>query len=117
MTAHAPLSAARHAALLTPPLLLTLPPVVPAGARERIIVGSQFAEVPLGLHLIRGENVVLLGRVDEARDPPQGLTQARRRRRPPRRRLYTSALPAGPRWDCSLPHPAAGATPGTYPPA
>lgn len=25
------------------------------------------------MHVIRGENVVLLGEVDEARDPPEGL--------------------------------------------
>eukprot|EP00887_Chlorella_sp_A99_P001008 scaffold5.g1008.t1 len=42
-------------------------------ARERIIVGQQFGEVPLGLHVVRGENVVLLGEVDAARDPPPGL--------------------------------------------
>lgn len=44
-----------------------------AGARERIIVGTQYAEVPLGVHIIRGENVVLFGEVDEAREPPAGL--------------------------------------------
>jgi len=27
---------------------------------ERIIVGSLYAEVPLGLYVVRGENVVLL---------------------------------------------------------
>jgi U6 snRNA-associated Sm-like protein LSm1 len=36
-------------------------------------VGSQFCEVPLGLHVVRGENVVLLGEVDAERDPPAGL--------------------------------------------
>lgn len=30
-------------------------------AVERIIVGKRFADVPLGLYVIRGENVVLLG--------------------------------------------------------
>ena len=30
-------------------------------AVERLIVGKQFADVPLGLYVIRGENVVLLG--------------------------------------------------------
>jgi U6 snRNA-associated Sm-like protein LSm1 len=44
-----------------------------ADARERIIVGNQFGEVHLGLHLVRGENVVLLGEVDLARDPPANL--------------------------------------------
>lgn len=33
----------------------------------------QYAEVPLGLELVRGENVVLLGEVDEGADPPPGL--------------------------------------------
>lgn len=40
---------------------------------ERIIVGTQYAEVPLGLYIVRGENVVLLGEVDEAKDPPAAL--------------------------------------------
>jgi U6 snRNA-associated Sm-like protein LSm1 len=48
--------------------------VLPLGAKERIIVGTQYAEVPLGLHVVRGENVVLLGEVDEALEPPAGLT-------------------------------------------
>ena len=43
------------------------------GAKERIIVGDQYADVPLGLHLVRGENVVLLGEVDELNDPPKAL--------------------------------------------
>lgn len=42
-------------------------------AKERIIVGKEFAEVPLGLYVVRGENVVLIGEVDETRDPPQDL--------------------------------------------
>lgn len=46
-------------------------------ARERIIVGQQFGEVPLGLHVVRGENVVLVGEVDAARDPPPGLELVR----------------------------------------
>ncbi len=44
-------------------------------ASERVIVGSLYAEVPLGLHVVRGENVVLLGEIDEARDPPAVLTK------------------------------------------
>ena len=39
-------------------------------AVERIIVGTLYCEVPLGLYVVRGENVVLLGELDEARDPP-----------------------------------------------
>jgi len=37
---------------------------------ERIVVGQQYAEVALGLYVVRGENVVMLGEIDEARDPP-----------------------------------------------
>ena len=44
-------------------------------ASERVIVGSLYAEVPLGLHVVRGENVVLLGEIDETKDPPAGLTK------------------------------------------
>lgn len=44
-------------------------------AVERIIVGDQFADIYLGLHLIRGENVVLLGQIDPERESPPGLTK------------------------------------------
>jgi len=40
--------------------------IVLESAVERIVVGSRYADVPLGLYVIRGENVVLLGEVDEA---------------------------------------------------
>jgi hypothetical protein len=33
------------------------------GAYERIIVGNSYGDIPLGLYVIRGENVVLLGQV------------------------------------------------------
>ena len=36
-------------------------------AVERVVVGHQFAETPLGLYVVRGENVVLLGEIDELR--------------------------------------------------
>ena len=39
-------------------------------AVERIVVGNLYAEVVLGLYVVRGENVVLLGEIDDARDPP-----------------------------------------------
>ena len=47
-------------------------------AQERVIVGKRFADVPLGLYVIRGENVVLLGTMvrtrtlqpSAARSPP-----------------------------------------------
>ena len=32
-------------------------------AVERVIVGLRYADVPLGLYVIRGENVVLLGQI------------------------------------------------------
>ncbi len=48
--------------------------LVMEGAVERIIVGDTYGDIPLGLQVIRGENVVLLGRVDEE-DAPKGLTQ------------------------------------------
>jgi len=42
--------------------------VVLEEAVERIIYEKQFADVPLGLYVIRGENVVLLGEMDETKD-------------------------------------------------
>ena len=36
-------------------------------ALERIIVGTLFCEIPLGLYIIRGENVVLLGEIEPSR--------------------------------------------------
>mmetsp|Transcript_40429 Transcript_40429/g.103531 ORF Transcript_40429/g.103531 Transcript_40429/m.103531 type:complete len:135 (-) Transcript_40429:332-736(-) len=36
-------------------------------AVERIIVGDQYGDIPLGLNVVRGENVVLLGEIDESR--------------------------------------------------
>lgn len=35
--------------------------VVLEGACERVIVGDLYCDVPLGLYVIRGENVVLIG--------------------------------------------------------
>ena len=32
-------------------------------AFERLIVGTSYADIPLGLYVIRGENLVLLGQV------------------------------------------------------
>ncbi|CAL5221532.1 g3740 [Coccomyxa viridis] len=43
------------------------------GAVERIVVGNLYAEDPLGLYVVRGENVVLLGDIDGADDPPAVL--------------------------------------------
>lgn len=39
-------------------------------AQERVIVGKRFADVPLGLYVIRGENVVLLGTMVRTRTLP-----------------------------------------------
>lgn len=43
--------------------------VVLEHALERVIVGKRFADVPLGLYVIRGENVVLLGQIVRAPAP------------------------------------------------
>lgn len=42
------------------------------GASERIIVGDVYCDIPLGLYVIRGENVVLIGELDMEREelPP-----------------------------------------------
>jgi len=40
---------------------------------ERIIVDTRFADIPLGLYVIRGENIVLVGPVDEERDRSQTM--------------------------------------------
>ncbi|KAG2566493.1 hypothetical protein PVAP13_7NG186400 [Panicum virgatum] len=39
--------------------------VVLQGACERVIVGEQYCDVPLGLYVIRGENVVLIGELQD----------------------------------------------------
>ncbi|KAK3273907.1 Sm-like protein [Cymbomonas tetramitiformis] len=44
-------------------------------AFERIIVGEMYGDIPLGLYVIRGENVVLLGQVDPTREVPANLTK------------------------------------------
>ncbi|CAL1399618.1 unnamed protein product [Linum trigynum] len=43
------------------------------GACERVIVGELYCDIPLGLYVIRGENVVLIGELDLEREelPPQ----------------------------------------------
>jgi U6 snRNA-associated Sm-like protein LSm1 len=44
---------------------------------ERVVVGKQFADVDLGVYLVRGENLVLMGRVDaEGERAPVGLVRA-----------------------------------------
>ena len=63
-------------------------------AEERVVVGKRFADVPLGLYVIRGENLVLLGQIVRACDAsvrvpcptvPRPLARARRRTTPRRR--------------------------------
>ena len=34
---------------------------------ERHVVGDKFGDIPLGLYIIRGDSVVLLGEIDEAK--------------------------------------------------
>ena len=34
---------------------------------ERHVVGDKYGDIPLGLYIIRGDSVVLLGEVDEAK--------------------------------------------------
>ncbi|KAB2024474.1 hypothetical protein E1A91_D06G091700v1 [Gossypium mustelinum] len=38
--------------------------VILEGACERVIVGDLYCDIPLGLYVIRGENVVLIGELD-----------------------------------------------------
>ena len=42
---------------------------------ELIIVGSLYAEIALGLYVVRGENVVLLGEIDAQRETSAPLQQ------------------------------------------
>ena len=48
--------------------------IVLENAVERIIVGSSYSDIPLGLYIGRGENVVLMGEIDEAIET-DGLTE------------------------------------------
>ncbi|GAB4841963.1 Sm-like protein lsm1b [Ancistrocladus abbreviatus] len=46
------------------------------GACERVIVGDLYSDIPLGLYVIRGENVVLIGELDlEKEDLPPQMTR------------------------------------------
>ncbi|XP_031274103.1 sm-like protein LSM1B [Pistacia vera] len=50
--------------------------VVLEGACERIIVGDLYCDIPLGLYVIRGENVVLIGELDlEKEELPPHMTR------------------------------------------
>ncbi|XP_057968166.1 sm-like protein LSM1B isoform X1 [Malania oleifera] len=51
--------------------------VVLEGACERVIVGDLYCDIPLGLYVIRGENVVLIGELDlEKEELPPNMTRA-----------------------------------------
>ena len=39
--------------------------VVLEGARERHVAGGQYADIPLGTMIIRGENIAMFGEIDE----------------------------------------------------
>ena len=86
-------------------------------AEERVVVGKRFADVPLGLYVIRGENLVLLGQIVRACDArvrapgPHRLTPPRapaRRRTTPRRRRPSArssrGAPLDPRRPPAHPH-------------
>ncbi|XP_058194858.1 sm-like protein LSM1B isoform X1 [Rhododendron vialii] len=46
------------------------------GACERVIVGELYCDIPLGLYVIRGENVVLIGELDlEKEELPSHMTR------------------------------------------
>ncbi|RDX85238.1 Sm-like protein LSM1B [Mucuna pruriens] len=46
------------------------------GACERVIVGELYCDIPLGLYVIRGENVVLIGELDlEKEELPDHMTR------------------------------------------
>ncbi|KAF5931732.1 hypothetical protein HYC85_027903 [Camellia sinensis] len=46
------------------------------GACERAIVGDIYCDIPLGLYVIRGENVVLIGELDlEKEELPPHMTR------------------------------------------
>ena len=47
--------------------------IVLQDAVERINDGSSYSDIPLGLYIVRGENVVLMGEVDETKET-EGLT-------------------------------------------
>ncbi|PON66013.1 LSM domain/archaea-type [Parasponia andersonii] len=50
--------------------------VILEGACERAIVGDLYCDIPLGLYVIRGENVVLIGELDlEKEELPPHMTQ------------------------------------------
>ncbi|KAL9271456.1 Sm-like protein [Drosera capensis] len=49
--------------------------VVLEAAFERVIVGVHYCDIPLGLYIIRGENVVLIGELDtDMEELPPSMT-------------------------------------------
>ncbi|MCL7033986.1 hypothetical protein MKW94_029653, partial [Papaver nudicaule] len=62
--------------LLTALFSLLAANAVLEGACERVIVGDLYCDIPLGLYVIRGENVVLIGELDlEKEELPQHMTR------------------------------------------
>ncbi len=45
------------------------------GAFERIYVGRVFGDIPLGVYMVRGENVVLMGELDGSQEDRGGLAR------------------------------------------
>eukprot|EP01137_Pigoraptor_chileana_P022271 Opistho-2@87033 len=42
---------------------------------ERIYVGKTYGDIPRGIYLVRGENVVLLGEIDQAKEDALNLQE------------------------------------------
>ncbi|ETV76943.1 hypothetical protein, variant 2 [Aphanomyces astaci] len=42
--------------------------IVLEGTCERHVVGNTYCDIPLGLYIIRGENIVLMGELDQAKE-------------------------------------------------
>ncbi|PWN28001.1 LSM-domain-containing protein [Jaminaea rosea] len=40
---------------------------------ERTYVGTDYTDIPMGIYLVRGENVVMLGEIDLDNDPPPAV--------------------------------------------
>ncbi len=42
---------------------------------ERVVMNNKYADVELGLNIVRGDTIVLLGQVDEDKDKESGLVK------------------------------------------
>ncbi|XP_016496756.1 sm-like protein LSM1B isoform X4 [Nicotiana tabacum] len=54
--------------------------IVLEGTSERVMVGNLYCDIPLGLYVIRGENVVLIGERAEKADNAAELKGSMRKR-------------------------------------